>query len=102
MLQPLPGLCFRSGPSNQLPLRRSLQTRYRGQVQRGETGTRILYWHFEDRRAARDSNGRPVRDEKGATVYETWALQSPRVYTYNVFNAEQCDSLPAQAEGRRP
>ena len=30
MLQPLPGLCFRSGPSNQLPLRRSLQTRYRG------------------------------------------------------------------------
>ena len=29
MLQPLPGLCFRSGPSNQLPLRRSLQTRYR-------------------------------------------------------------------------
>ena len=31
MLQPLPGLCFRSGPSNQLPLRRSLLTRYRGQ-----------------------------------------------------------------------
>ena len=30
MLQPLPGLCFRSGPSNQLPLRRSLQIRYRG------------------------------------------------------------------------
>ena len=29
MLQPLPGLCFRSGPSNQLPLRRSLQAKYR-------------------------------------------------------------------------
>ena len=64
-----------------------------GQVQRGETGTRILYWHFEDRRAARDSDGRPVLDEKGATVYETRALQSPRVYTYNVFNAVQCDGL---------
>ncbi len=33
MLQPLPGLCFRSGPSNQLPLRRSLQTRYRGDAE---------------------------------------------------------------------
>ena len=73
-----------------------------GQVQRGEKGTRILYWHFEDRRAARDSNGRPVLDEKGATVYETRALQSPRVYTYTVFNAEQRDGLPARAEGRRP
>ena len=73
-----------------------------GQVQRGETGTRILYWHFEDRRAARDSEGRPVRDEKGATVYETRALQSPRVYTYTVFNAVQCDGLPPRAEGRRP
>ena len=50
----------------------------------------------------RDSNGRPLLDEKGATVYETRALQSPRVYTYNVFNAEQCDGLPARAEGRRP
>ena len=73
-----------------------------GQVQRGETGTRILYWHFEDRRAARDSDGRPVLDEKGATVYETRALQSPRVYTYTVFNATQCNGLPPRAEGRRP
>ena len=38
MLQPLPGLCFRSGPSNQLPLRRSLQTRYRGLEEEGSEG----------------------------------------------------------------
>ena len=69
-----------------------------GQVRKGEKGTRILYWHFEDRRAVRDSSGRPVLDDRGKSVYESRALQSPRVYTYTVFNAEQCDGLPKREE----
>ena len=71
-----------------------------GQVRKGEKGTRILYWHFEDRRVIRDRvDGTPVLDERGKPVYESRALQSPRVYTYTVFNAEQCDGLPKR-EGR--
>ena len=71
-----------------------------GQVRKGEKGTRILYWHFEDRRVVRDRlDGTPVLNEQGQPVYESRALSSPRVYTYTVFNAEQCDGLPRR-EGR--
>ena len=65
-----------------------------GQVRRGEKGTRILYWHFEDRRLAKDRKGLPVLDDKGNPVFETRALPAPRAYTYTVFNAEQCQGLP--------
>ena len=68
-----------------------------GHVRKGEKGTRILFWHFEDRRVARDGNGLPVLDDKGKPVYETRAREAPRVYTYTVFNAEQCDGLPRRA-----
>lgn len=70
------------------------------QVRRGEKGTRILYWHFEDRRLAKDRNGLPLLDNKGNPVFETRALPAPRAYTYTVFNAEQCQGLPERPSKR--
>ena len=71
-----------------------------GQVRRGERGCAILFWQFEARRLARDRDGRPVLDEKGNPVYEKHTLRSPRVYTYTVFNADQCNGLPARTQRR--
>ena len=71
-----------------------------GQVRRGEKGTRILYWHFEDRRLAKDRNGLPLLDDKGNPVFQTRALPAPRAYTYTVFNAEQCQGLPERPTKR--
>ena len=65
-----------------------------GQVRRGEKGCAILFWQFKIRKLARDTEGKPLLDEKGQPVYETKPLASPRVYRYTVFNAEQCDGLP--------
>ncbi len=69
-----------------------------GHVRRGEKGCAILFWQFETKRLARDREGKPVLDDKGKPVYETHALASPRVYQYTVFNAQQCDRLPARAQ----
>ena len=65
-----------------------------GHVRRGEKGCPILFWQFEIRKLARDTEGRPLLDDKGQPVYETKPLASPRVYRYTVFNAEQCKGLP--------
>ena len=73
-----------------------------GQVRRGERGSQILYWDWEQRRVARDRNGKPVLDEKGHLVYETRHRELPFVYRYTVFNAEQYDGLPARVADDRP
>ena len=73
-----------------------------GQLCRGERGSQILYWDWEKRRAARNRNGKPVLDEKGQPVYETRRREVPFVYRYTVFNAEQCDGLPARSADERP
>ncbi len=73
-----------------------------GHVRRGEKGCPILYWHCEEKRLARDSRGHPVLGERGEAVYETRTLPSPRVYRYTVFNAEQCNGLPARTPPARP
>ena len=67
-----------------------------GQVRRGEKGCAILYWQFEARQLVRNGEGEPQVDANGRPVYETRPLPSPRVYQYTVFNAEQCDGLPAR------
>ena len=67
-----------------------------GQVRRGEKGCAILFWQFEARQLARDREGKPLLDDEGQPVCETRVLSSPRVYPYTVFNAEQCDGLPAR------
>lgn len=71
-----------------------------GHVRRGEKGCPILFWQFESKRLARDKDGRPVLDDEGKPVYETRVLPRPRVYPYTVFNAEQCNGLPARTVRR--
>ena len=67
-----------------------------GQVRRGERGVTILYWKFESRRPARDKAGKPLLGADGKPVYETRPLERPYGFTFTVFNAEQCDGLPAR------
>ncbi|MCY4593225.1 MAG: zincin-like metallopeptidase domain-containing protein [Bryobacterales bacterium] len=73
-----------------------------GQVRRREKGCQILYWDWEKRQLARDGSGRPVLDESGKPLYETRPRETPFVYRYTVFNAEQCDGLPARAQDAIP
>ena len=67
-----------------------------GRVRRGEKGIAILYWRFETQRKLMDSEGRPVLDGDGRQVVVSEPLRSPQAFRYTVFNAEQCDGLPAR------
>jgi putative DNA primase/helicase len=64
------------------------------QVKKGERGTSIQYWKFEDTRTKTDEAGRPVLDADGKAVQERFKLENPRVFYATVFNAEQIDGLP--------
>jgi antirestriction protein ArdC len=64
------------------------------QVRKGERGTQIQYWKFEDLKPALDAAGNPVKDDKGHPVQIRIKLESPRVFYATVFNAEQVDGLP--------
>ena len=66
-----------------------------GRVRRGEKGVAILYWRFETQRKLVDAEGRPVTDDEGRQKVQVEPLRSPQVFRYTVFNAEQCDGLPA-------
>ena len=109
-------------PSGVLPINPTTEKRYRGvnafylfaqgradprwltyrqaesigaQVRRGEKGTPIQYWKFNDERVAKDSQGRPIVDEAGNKKRVAVALARPQVFTAVVFNAEQVDGMPA-------
>ena len=73
-----------------------------GQVRRGQQGTRLVYWQFEDRRVARDQAGRPLKDEHGKPVYESRPRSRPRARPFWVFNAEQADGLPRPDRSQSP
>lgn len=64
------------------------------QVRKGEKGTQVQYWKFEDERNVTDELGKPVLDEKGEAKKEKVKLEQPRVFLATVFNAEQIDGLP--------
>ncbi len=63
-------------------------------MRRGQKGASIIYWQWEARRLARDSNGKPLLDDKSEPVYQVTPLERPRSYMYTVFNAEQASGLP--------
>ncbi|MDR2033327.1 MAG: ssDNA-binding domain-containing protein [Helicobacteraceae bacterium] len=64
------------------------------QVKRGEKGSPIQFWEFEERVPKLDELGKPVLDEKGKEVQETIKLEQPRIIWATVFNASQIDGLP--------
>ncbi len=63
------------------------------QVRKGERGTSIQYWKFEDTRIKTDAAGKPVMEPDDTPVQERYKLQNPRVFYATVFNAEQIDGL---------
>lgn len=65
------------------------------QVRRGEKGTAIQYWKFDEERVVKDGQGNPVLDAQGQPRKMTVKLDRPRMFTAVVFNAEQIDGLPA-------
>ena len=71
-----------------------------GRVRRGEKGVAILYWRFEIQRKLVDTEGRPVLDEEGRQKVQLEPLRSPQAFRYTVFNADQCDGLPAPERGK--
>jgi antirestriction protein ArdC/phage/plasmid primase-like uncharacterized protein len=68
------------------------------QVKRGEKGTRVEYYKFEERRRLLDDNGQPVLDDDGKPVMESQRLNRPKMFSAFVFNAEQIDGMPTLEE----
>ena len=74
------------------------------QVRKGERGTPIQYWKFEDEQPKRDVQGRPVHNAQGEPEMLRVKLERPRVFHATVFNAAQIDGLPPvqQSENSEP
>jgi antirestriction protein ArdC/phage/plasmid primase-like uncharacterized protein len=64
------------------------------QVRKGEKGTPIQFWKFEEEQPKRDENGVLARDAEGRVQTVTVRLERPRVFFATVFNAEQIEGLP--------
>lgn len=72
------------------------------QVRKGEKGTQVQYWKFEDRVPIKDASGKPIKDSEGRPVTQTVKLERPRVFTATVFNASQIDGLPPPEQRPQP
>jgi len=64
------------------------------QVKKGEKGTVVQYWKYEEERVKRDEQGNPLKDKDGKSIKESVRLQRGRVFQAVVFNAEQIEGLP--------
>lgn len=64
------------------------------QVRKGEKGTSIQYWKFNDEQIKKDENGQPVLNEQGDSVKIQVALERPKVFFATVFHASQIDNMP--------
>jgi antirestriction protein ArdC/phage/plasmid primase-like uncharacterized protein len=65
------------------------------QVNKGEKGTLIQFWKWQEDIPKVDEEGRPVLDDNGKPVKITVRLQRPQVRSAVVFNAWQISGLPA-------
>lgn len=65
------------------------------QVKRGEKGTKVQYWIFEEMQPSLDKDGKPKLDHNGKEILEKVKLERPKVINSVVFNAEQIDGLPS-------
>lgn len=65
------------------------------QVNKGEKGTMIQFWKWQDEILKRDEAGNPVLEEDGKPVKVLVRLQRPQVRSAIVFNAQQISGLPA-------
>ncbi|GIU51772.1 hypothetical protein TUM4438_42570 [Shewanella sairae] len=65
------------------------------QVQKGEKGTLVQFWKFNDEKNKTDENGKVVKDAQGKPVKIKVKLERPKVFYASVFNAEQIQGLPA-------
>lgn len=64
------------------------------QVKKGEKGTRIEYFKFDEEKIKRDENNKPILDNDGNKVKIRVKLDRPKVFSASVVNAEQIEGLP--------
>lgn len=64
------------------------------QVRRGEKGTQIQHWIWEERRTRLDKDGNLELDKDGNPIKELVRLSRPKVMVAAAFNAEQVDGIP--------
>jgi putative DNA primase/helicase len=72
------------------------------QVRKGEKGTVVQYWKWQDLIPVKDAQGRPVLDGLGKPKQEVVKYERPRVFGAVVFNAEQMDGLEPAPERDPP
>ncbi|HAU0911820.1 TPA: DUF1738 domain-containing protein [Legionella pneumophila] len=64
------------------------------QVRKGEKGTTIQYWRFQEEQTKLDDAGKPVFDEHGNPLKVQVNLERPKVFYATVFHASQIDNMP--------
>ena len=64
------------------------------QVRKGEKGSLVQYWKFDDEQTLKDAQGKPIKDAEGNTMKVRVELERPRPFYAVVFNAEQIEGLP--------
>ncbi|WP_010655144.1 zincin-like metallopeptidase domain-containing protein [Fluoribacter dumoffii] len=64
------------------------------QVRKGEKGTTIQYWKFQEERIKLDDAGKSVLDEHGHPLKVHVNLERPKVFYATVFHASQIDNMP--------
>lgn len=72
------------------------------QVRKGEKGTPIQYWKFNDEQIKTDADDKPVLDANGDPIKTSIKLERPSLFFATVFNAEQIDGLPQQQARKEP